>query len=62
MQKLRKKNIDQLKMDLINMLREKFTINFQKKSSKSPKEMHLLKKIRCNIARIKTVLTERKGR
>ncbi|WMY96760.1 MAG: 50S ribosomal protein L29 [Arsenophonus sp.] len=56
--KLRKKNIEDLKIELLNLIREKFNLTMQLKSGQL-KQSHLLKQIRRHIARIKTLLTEK---
>lgn len=55
---LRKKNVNDLMKDLIELLREQFNLRIQKGSGQSPK-LHLLKKVRHNIARVKTILREK---
>lgn len=49
------KNIDELEKELINLMREKFSINIQK-TSNATKKSHLFKNVRRNIARIKTII------
>ncbi|MXP67888.1 50S ribosomal protein L29 [Pantoea sp. Aalb] len=58
---LRKKNIEELKIELINLLREQFNLRMQVVSGKA-QTSHLLNKVRHNIARIKTLLTEKSRR
>ncbi|ANZ22700.1 50S ribosomal protein L29 [Buchnera aphidicola (Diuraphis noxia)] len=58
--KLRKKNEKDLKSELIQLLREQFNLRMQSVSGKL-KQPHLLKKVRRNIAQVKTLLTEKKG-
>ncbi|WP_343190257.1 50S ribosomal protein L29 [Buchnera aphidicola (Mollitrichosiphum nigrofasciatum)] len=57
--KLRKKNIVDLNLYLLSILREKFNLRMQLGSGKL-KQTHLLKKVRRNIARIKTIISEKK--
>ncbi|WP_348666370.1 50S ribosomal protein L29 [Arsenophonus symbiont of Ornithomya chloropus] len=57
-QELRKKNIEDLKIELLHSMREKFNLTMQL-SSGQLKQFHLLKQIRRHIARIKTLLTEK---
>ncbi|CUR53558.1 50S ribosomal protein L29 [Serratia symbiotica] len=52
------KNLKELNIELINLLREKFNLRLQI-SSGQLKQTHLLKQVRCNIARIKTLLTKK---
>ena len=56
---LRKKNILELNDELLSLLREQFNLRMQKGSGKL-QQSHMFKRIRCNIARIKTLLTEKK--
>ncbi|WMY96134.1 MAG: 50S ribosomal protein L29 [Arsenophonus sp.] len=55
---LRKKNIEDLRIELLHAIREKFNLTMQLKSGQL-KQCHLLKQIRRHIARIKTLLTEK---
>ena len=55
---LRSKSIDELKQELIALLREQFNLRMQKGSGQAPKA-NLFKAVRLNIARIKTILTEK---
>ncbi|MBK4764830.1 MAG: 50S ribosomal protein L29 [Pantoea sp. Brub] len=58
--KLRKKNSKELNDELFNLLREKFNLRIQAKSGQL-QQTHLLKQVRRNIARVKTLLTEKNG-
>ncbi|AMA64770.1 50S ribosomal protein L29 [Candidatus Arsenophonus lipoptenae] len=55
---LSKKSIEELNTELFNLLREQFNLNIQSKS-KQLKQTHLLKQVRRDIARVKTLLTEK---
>jgi len=55
---LRSKSVNELKSELLALLKEKFNLKIQKGVGQPPKP-HLLKQVRLNIARIKTVLTEK---
>ncbi|PPI86496.1 50S ribosomal protein L29 [Candidatus Pantoea edessiphila] len=56
--KLRKKNIKELNTELFSLLREEFNLRMQA-SSGQLQQTHLLKKVRRNIARVKTLMTEK---
>lgn len=58
--KLRKKDEKDLKSELIQLFREQFNLRMQSVSGKL-KQPHLLRKVRRNIAQVKTLLTEKKG-
>ena len=55
---LRNKTKAELNQDLLALLKEQFQLRMQKGIVESPKT-HLFKKIRKNIARIKTILVEK---
>ena len=55
---LRQKSADELKMELDNLLREQFNLRMQKGSGQLSRPDQV-KKVRRNIARIKTVLNEK---
>ncbi|QJC32127.1 50S ribosomal protein L29 [Enterobacteriaceae endosymbiont of Donacia versicolorea] len=54
-----KKNNKELKNELLSLSREQFNLKIQLNSG-NLKQSHLLKKSRKNIARIKTILMQRK--
>ncbi|MXP56554.1 50S ribosomal protein L29 [Pantoea sp. Mhis] len=56
---MRKKNFTELTTELSNSLREQFNLRIQA-SSGQMKQTHLLKQVRRNIARIKTLLNEKR--
>lgn len=55
---LRAKSIEELTKELLALLREQFNLRIQKGTGQQPKS-HLLKTVRLNIARIKTILNEK---
>jgi len=55
---LRGKNINELKNEMLALLREQFNLRIQKGAGQPPKP-HLLKRVRLMIARIKTILHEK---
>lgn len=55
---LREKSADELKMELDNLLREQFNLRMQKGTGQLSRPDQV-KKVRRNIARIKTVLSEK---
>lgn len=56
--KLRAKSVAELKQELVGLLREQFNLRMQQ-GSEQLKQTHLLKQVRRNIARVKTLLTEK---
>ncbi|QCI16737.1 50S ribosomal protein L29 [Buchnera aphidicola (Aphis craccivora)] len=56
--KFRKKNSQDLNIEILQLLREQFNLRMQSASGKL-KQPHLLRKVRRNIAKIKTILTEK---
>ncbi|QJC37376.1 50S ribosomal protein L29 [Enterobacteriaceae endosymbiont of Donacia thalassina] len=56
-----KKNNKDLENELLSLSREQFNLKIQLTSG-NLKQTHLLKKSRKNIARIKTILSQRKKR
>lgn len=55
---LREKNSDELKQELLSLLREQFTLRMQNGAEQLNRH-HQLKAVRRNIARVKTILTEK---
>jgi large subunit ribosomal protein L29 len=55
---LRKKSADDLKKELLALLKEQFNLRIQKGSGQMPKT-HLFKMNKLAIARIKTILNEK---
>ena len=54
---LRDKSVNELKEELVALLKEQFNLRMQKGMGQSPK--HLLKKVRLDVARVKTILTQK---
>ncbi|AIN47256.1 50S ribosomal protein L29 [Candidatus Palibaumannia cicadellinicola] len=59
-QELREKNIKELHIELLSLLREQFNLRMQAASGQL-QHTHLLRTVRKNIARVKTLLTENTG-
>ncbi|PLK59038.1 50S ribosomal protein L29 [Candidatus Palibaumannia cicadellinicola] len=57
-QELRNKNIKELRIELLNLLREQFNLRIQAANNEL-KHTHFLRIVRKNIARVKTLLTEK---
>ncbi|ROQ18793.1 50S ribosomal protein L29 [Gallaecimonas pentaromativorans] len=57
---LRNKSVEELNAELINLLREQFNLRMQSATGQLS-QSHELKKVRRNIARVKTVLNEKAG-
>jgi len=57
---LRQKNVDELKQELLALLREQFNLRMQRATGQLSKP-HLFRQVRGNIARLKTVLDEKAG-
>ncbi|QJC30008.1 50S ribosomal protein L29 [Enterobacteriaceae endosymbiont of Plateumaris sericea] len=56
---LLKKNNQELKKELLDLFKEQFNLKIQLKSG-NLKQTHLLKKSKKNIARIKTILSQKR--
>ena len=56
---LKTKNVEDLETRLLELFKEQFTLRMQKGSGQLT-QTHLLKQVRRNIARVKTILTEKK--
>jgi large subunit ribosomal protein L29 len=59
-QELREKSVEELNTELLNLLREQFNLRMQTASGQL-QQTHLLKQVRRNVARVKTLLTEKAG-
>lgn len=59
-QDLRAKSVEELNAELVNLLREQFNLRMQAATGQLQKT-HTLKAVRRDIARVKTVLTEKAG-
>lgn len=55
---LRKKSVEELTKELLALLKERFNLRIQKGTGQPPKG-HLFKKVKLDIARIKTILKEK---
>lgn len=55
---LREKSVDELTKELFALLRELFNLRMQKGAGQPPKP-HLFRKVRLDIARLKTILKEK---
>ena len=57
---LREKSVEELNTELLNLLREQFNLRMQTASGQL-QQTHLLKQVRRDVARVKTLLTEKAG-
>lgn len=57
---LREKSVEQLNEELLSLLRDQFNFRMQKATGQMS-QSHLLKQVKRDIARIKTVLNEKAG-
>lgn len=57
---LRNKTVEDLTKELLSLLREQFNLRIQKSTGQGLKS-HLFKQVRLNIARVKTILSEKEG-
>ncbi|EAR53609.1 MULTISPECIES: 50S ribosomal protein L29 [Photobacterium] len=57
-QDLRAKSVEELNAELVNLLREQFNLRMQAATGQL-QQTHNLKTVRRDIARVKTVLTEK---
>lgn len=55
---LKEKNVEELNEELLNLLREQFNLRMQHSTGQLEKTDQL-RKVRRNIARVKTILTEK---
>lgn len=55
---LRSKSVEELTKELLALLKEQFNLRMQKGLGQSPKP-HVFKKVRLEIARIKSILHEK---
>ena len=56
---IREKSKEELKVELAALLREQFNLRMQKGQGESAPSMQSFKKVRRDIARIKTILNEK---
>ena len=57
---LREKSVEDLNSNLLELLKEQFNLRMQKETGQLG-QSHLLKQVRRDIARVKTVLQEKAG-
>ncbi|MCS3434573.1 50S ribosomal protein L29 [Klebsiella sp. BIGb0407] len=57
---LREKSVEELNTELLNLLREQFNLRMQSASGQL-QQTHVLKQVRRNVARVKTLLTQKAG-
>ncbi|EFJ1171321.1 50S ribosomal protein L29 [Escherichia coli] len=57
---LREKSVEELNTELLNLLREQFNLRMQTASGQL-QQSHLLKQVRRDVARVKTLLNEKAG-
>lgn len=57
---LREKSVEQLNEELLSLLRDQFNFRMQKATGQMG-QSHLLKQVKRDIARIKTILNEKAG-
>ncbi len=57
---LRGKSSEELNKELMDLLREQFNLRMQKASDQGVRP-HQIKEVRRNIARVKTILSEKAG-
>ena len=55
---MKEKNVEELNDELLNLKREHFTLRMQKASGQL-ESSHRLKEVRRDVARVKTILTEK---
>ncbi|GGW72598.1 MULTISPECIES: 50S ribosomal protein L29 [Alishewanella] len=57
---LKTKSVEELNAELLGLLREQFNLRMQAATGQLA-QSHLLKQVRRDIARVKTILTEKAG-
>jgi large subunit ribosomal protein L29 len=57
---LNEKTVEELNSELLGLLREQFNLRMQHASGQLA-QTHMLKEVRRNIARVKTVITQKKA-
>jgi large subunit ribosomal protein L29 len=57
---LRNKTVEELNSELLALLKEQFNLRVQRGVGQNP-QAHLFKKVRRQVARIKTILREKEG-
>ena len=58
---LREKSVEELNAQLLDLLRDQFNFRMQKTTGQL-KQTHLLKQVKRDIARIKSMLSEKAGK
>ncbi len=58
---LKEKSIEELNVELLELLREQFNYRMQASTGQMA-QTHLLRTVRRNIARVKTIITEKAGK
>jgi len=58
---LKEKSIEELNVELLSLLREQFNYRMQASTGQLA-QTHLLRIVRRNIARVKTIITEKAGK
>ena len=57
---LKQKNVEELNAELLNLLREQFNLRMQNSTGQLA-QTHLIKNVRRDIARVKTILNQKAG-
>ncbi|CAG8999138.1 MAG: 50S ribosomal protein L29 [Candidatus Celerinatantimonas neptuna] len=57
---LKEKSVEELNAELLSLLREQFNLRMQASTGQLA-QTHLLKNVRRNIARVKTILNQKVG-
>lgn len=57
---LKEKSVEELNAELLSLLREQFNMRMQASTGQLA-QTHLLKNVRRNIARVKTILNQKAG-
>lgn len=57
---LREKSVEELNVELLSLLRDQFNYRMQKAAGQLA-QSHLLKQVKRDVARIKTILNEKAG-
>jgi len=58
---LRNKSVEELQQELLALLREQFNLRVQRATDQLSKP-HLFRRVRRDVARVKTILKERTGK
>lgn len=57
---LHEKSVEELNNELLELMREQFNLRMQQASNQL-QQTHMLKQVRRNIARVKTIITQKAG-